>query len=66
VTQRRFAGAFERRFELGPDLDVSRLEARLRDGVLTITVPRADSARPRKIALGTVVDKVKGLLGARD
>jgi HSP20 family protein len=65
VTQRRFAGAFERRFDLAPGLDAERIEADLRDGVLTVKVPKLDAVKPRKIALSKVVDKVKGLLGGR-
>ena len=63
--QRRFSGAFERRFDLAPGLDADRLDASLRDGVLIITVPKGESAKPRKVAVNRVVDKVKGLLGSR-
>src|SRR5689334_15830331 len=62
VVQRRFAGAFERRFELPPELDADAIEAELRDGVLTIKVAKTEAAKPHRIALSKVVDKVKGLL----
>jgi HSP20 family protein len=64
VIQRRFAGAFERRLDLAPGLDVDHIEAALRDGVLTVKLPKQDAIKPRKIALGNVVDKVRGLLGS--
>lgn len=40
---------FARAFSLGPDLDTSRIEANLQDGVLKLTIPRRDEARPRRI-----------------
>ncbi|MBX3404342.1 MAG: Hsp20/alpha crystallin family protein [Phycisphaeraceae bacterium] len=42
-------GAWERSFRLGDDVDSSRIEAACRDGVLTLTLPKAAHARPRKI-----------------
>jgi HSP20 family protein len=42
-------GAWERSFRLGDDVDSSRIEAVCRDGVLTLTLPKAAHARPRKI-----------------
>lgn len=63
LTQRRFVGAFERRFNLDPGLDVDHIDADLRDGVLTVKVPKHEVVTPRKIALGKVAEKVKGLLG---
>lgn len=40
---------FSRSFMLSADFDTSRIEAQLRDGVLRLTVPRREEARPRKI-----------------
>ncbi|ARU23418.1 hypothetical protein RSSE_c3025 [Ralstonia solanacearum] len=40
---------FARAFSLGPDLDTSKIEANLQDGVLKLTIPRRDEARPRRI-----------------
>lgn len=44
-------GTFGRRLMLGRDLDPERLTATYRDGVLTLTVPVADRARPRRIQI---------------
>lgn len=42
-------GAWERSFRLGDDVDSSRIDAAYRDGVLTLTLPKAAHARPRRI-----------------
>lgn len=54
VRERRY-GRFARQVSLGDNLDVDRLTADYRDGVLTVTVPVAEQARPRKIEVGTGV-----------
>lgn len=40
---------FWRAFTLSPDFDVSRIDAQLRDGVLELTIPRREEAKPRRI-----------------
>jgi HSP20 family molecular chaperone IbpA len=45
VRQPRYA----RTFTLSPDLDASRIEANLQDGVLKVTIPRREEAKPRRI-----------------
>ncbi|WP_042365700.1 Hsp20/alpha crystallin family protein [Streptacidiphilus neutrinimicus] len=47
----RTHGLFERRIQLADGLDAARLQAHLGDGVLTLTVPVAQAARRRKIAV---------------
>jgi HSP20 family protein len=42
---------FARVFSLSPDFDASKIEASLQDGVLKLTVPRRDEARPRRIEI---------------
>lgn len=42
-------GAFARRFSLSTPIDVDRVTADLRDGVLTVTVPKAAGAMSRRI-----------------
>lgn len=42
-------GAYERAFTLSEDFDESRIEATMKDGVLTLRLPRAAEARPRTI-----------------
>ena len=45
----RFGGAFRRAVSLPEDADSSRIEAKYRDGILRITVPKRESAKPRRI-----------------
>ena len=44
-------GHWARAFALPDKVDRERIEARLEDGVLTLTLPKAAEARPRRIAL---------------
>ncbi|MEJ5255770.1 MAG: Hsp20/alpha crystallin family protein [Acidimicrobiales bacterium] len=48
VRERRY-GRFTRQLSLGDNLDASRIEARYEDGVLHVTVPVAEQAKPRKV-----------------
>jgi HSP20 family protein len=49
----RPTGLFSRQLVLGDNLDLDRLEARYDDGVLRLTVPVAERAKPRKIEVTT-------------
>ena len=44
-------GAFSRQLVLGDNLDLDRIEAGYRDGVLRLVVPVAEKAKPRKIEI---------------
>lgn len=44
-------GEFRRDLELGASLDARRVEAAYDNGVLTLTIPVAESAQPRKVAV---------------
>jgi len=43
------ANHFRRSFELSADLDTSRIDAGLKDGVLTLRIPKLEQAKPRRI-----------------
>jgi len=45
----RPTGAISRALKLPVEIDADRVEAQLRDGVLRIRLPKAESAKPRKI-----------------
>jgi HSP20 family molecular chaperone IbpA len=42
---------YKRSFVLSRDLDTSRIDASLRDGVLNLQMPKLERARPRRIAV---------------
>jgi len=41
--------AYRRQFTLSRELDTARIEAQLKDGVLQLTIPKAEDAKPRRI-----------------
>jgi HSP20 family protein len=43
------ANHFRRSFELSSDLDTGKIDAGLRDGVLTMRIPKHEQAKPRRI-----------------
>lgn len=43
------AGKFRRSLRLPAELDAGQAEARIKDGILTLRVPKAESARPKMI-----------------
>jgi len=43
------SGRYRRSFTLSRDLDSQHIEAALKDGVLTLRVPKLEKARPRRI-----------------
>ena len=48
----RAYGAFSRSFALPNRVDAERVEAKYENGLLTVIIPKADEARPRKIEIG--------------
>ena len=47
----RSFGKFSRRFSLRSDVDAANVAAAFKDGVLTIRVPKSESAKPQKIKI---------------
>jgi len=42
---------FRRAFELDPAIDTDKISARMEQGVLTLTLPKAERTKPRKITI---------------
>lgn len=57
----RSYGQFSRVFRLPDAVDGDHIDAGLENGVLTVSLPKRAEARPRKISLRGIIDKVKSL-----
>ena len=51
LVNERPAGTFSRQLFLGDTLDADNIEASCENGVLTVTIPVAEKAKPRKVAI---------------
>jgi HSP20 family protein len=49
VHQEYRLGGYHRRFRLSDRIDAQRISATMRDGVLTLHLPKAERHRPRQI-----------------
>ncbi len=52
LAEERPRGTFLRRVLLGDTLDTTKLEASYDHGVLSVTIPVAETAQPRRISIG--------------
>jgi HSP20 family protein len=53
LIRERPQGEFTRQLLLGENLDVDNIEANYENGVLTLAIPVAEKAKPRRIAVGS-------------
>lgn len=51
ISSERFTGTYMRQLSLGDGIDTERINATYANGVLTLTLPVADRAKPRKVAI---------------
>jgi HSP20 family protein len=49
LASERFFGKYQRQLSLGEGIDASAISATYENGVLTVTIPMAERAKPRKI-----------------
>ncbi|CEG93109.1 Hsp20/alpha crystallin family protein [Propionibacterium freudenreichii] len=66
VSRERSYGTYARQLTLGPGLDLSRINADYSDGVLTLTIPVAEDAKPRKIEVTTSASQPSVESGEQD
>ena len=45
------SGNFRRTFELDPSIDADKISAKIEQGVVRLTLPKADQVKPRKITV---------------
>jgi len=48
----RGTNTFSRSFTLPDDVDAEKVEAKLKDGILSLTLPKSEAARPKQITIG--------------
>ncbi len=53
IASERFTGSFLRQLSLGDGIDSAAISASYENGVLTVTIPVADKAKPRKVQIST-------------
>ncbi len=61
VVSERPQGTFSRQLFLGESLDANRVEASYDNGVLTVTIPVGEQARPRKVEITSGGGKAKAI-----
>ena len=67
ITRERRGGSFVRQLSLGQGLDTENIAAHYDRGVLSVTIPVQETAKPRKIAVqaGTPAETIEGKAGGR-
>jgi HSP20 family protein len=53
ITREREAASFLRQLNLGQGIDTDRISAEYNNGVLSVTIPVSEKAKPRKVAVAT-------------
>jgi HSP20 family protein len=53
ISSERFAGTYRRQIALGDGVDTERISASYDNGVLSVTIPLAERAKPRKVEIST-------------
>ena len=53
ITRERMAGSFLRQLNLGQGIDVDNIRATYNNGVLSVTIPVTEEAKPRRIEVKT-------------
>ena len=57
LASERFSGRYLRQLSPGDDVDPSRIEATYHNGVLTVRLPVAERAKPRRIEVSAIDDR---------
>ena len=59
LARERGAGSYLRQLTLGKDIDTENISAHYENGVLSVMIPVAERAKPRKISVATSGDRKK-------
>jgi HSP20 family protein len=57
ITRERMAGSFLRQLNLGQGIDVENISATYNNGVLSVTIPVHEAAKPRRIEVKTSTEQ---------
>lgn len=57
ITRERMAGSFLRQLNLGQGVDVDNISATYNNGVLSVTIPVSEAAKPRRIEVKTSTEQ---------
>ncbi len=57
VRREFFWGSWVRQLSLSGEVDADRIEAHVHNGLLTVTVPKAAAAQPKRIQIGSGASK---------
>ena len=57
LASERFTGSYLRQLSLGDGIDADAIHATYENGVLTVTIPMAEKARPRRIQIDTRAER---------
>jgi HSP20 family protein len=57
ITRERMAGSFLRQLNLGQGIDVENISATYNNGVLSVTIPVSEAAKPRRIEVKTSTEQ---------
>ena len=57
ITRERLAGSFLRQLNLGQGIDVDNISATYNNGVLSVTIPVSEAAKPRRIEVKTSTEQ---------
>ena len=59
LARERGSGSYLRQLTLGKDIDTENISAHYENGVLSVMIPVAEKAKPRKIEIATAGDRKK-------
>lgn len=66
ITSERFAGSYMRQISLGEGVDADHISANYENGVLSVIIPMAQKAKPRKIEVSTTKSSTKSVGASPD
>ncbi|MEU6582111.1 Hsp20/alpha crystallin family protein [Nocardia sp. NPDC046763] len=65
IASERFAGSYMRQLSLGEGVDTENIHATYNDGVLSVTLPIAEKAKPRRIEISGMGQQPKTIEAGR-